>query len=281
MTIVGVGLIGGSLALAARQAGAVQTVVGVGRSAASREIALARGLVDRATDDLSSGVREADLVVLAVPVCEIVRLLPAVAHWAGPACVVTDVGSVKGPILAAGDAAFPDGRFVAGHPIAGKEQSGPAAARGDLFHGANWLLTPGERTQGGAVERVEALCLAAGATALRMGAAWHDEVFATVSHLPHLVAYALMDAVLATERGAERIRFSAGGLRDFARVAGSDPAMWRDIFLMNREPVLRVLAEYQRALERLAAAIRDDDGEGLAARLLQARVAREELVHRS
>jgi len=281
MTIVGVGLIGGSLALAARQAGAVQTVVGVGRSAASREVALARGLVDRATDDLSSGVRDADLVVLAVPVCEIVRLLPAVAHWAGPACVVTDVGSVKGPILAAGDAAFPDGRFVAGHPIAGKEQSGPAAARGDLFHGANWLLTPGERTQGGAVERVEGLCLAAGATALRMSAAWHDEIFATVSHLPHLVAYALMDTVLATERGAERIRFSAGGLRDFTRVAGSDPAMWRDIFLMNREPVLRVLAEYQRALERLAAAIRDDDGEGLAARLLQARVAREELVHRS
>jgi prephenate dehydrogenase len=114
-----------------------------------------------------------------------------------------------------------------------------------------------------------------------MSAAWHDEIFATVSHLPHLVAYALMDAVLATERGAERIRFSAGGLRDFTRVAGSDPAMWRDIFLMNREPVLRVLAEYQRALERLAAAIRDDDGEGLAARLLQARVAREELVHRS
>jgi prephenate dehydrogenase len=195
--------------------------------------------------------------------------------------VVTDVGSVKGPILAAGDAAFPDGRFVAGHPIAGKEQSGPAAAKGDLFQGANWLLTPGARTQAGAVERVEALCLAAGATALRMDAAWHDEVFATVSHLPHLVAYALMDAVLATERGAERIRFSAGGLRDFTRVAGSDPAMWRDIFLMNREPVLRVLAEYQRALERLAAAISNDDGEGLAARLVQARVAREELAHRS
>jgi prephenate dehydrogenase len=218
---------------------------------------------------------------LAVPVREIVRLLPGVARATGPACVVTDVGSVKGPILTAGDEAFPDGRFVAGHPIAGKEQSGPAAARADLFHDANWLLTPGERTQAGAVERVEALCRAAGARAVRMGAGWHDEVFATVSHLPHLVAYALMDAVLGTERGAERIRFSAGGLRDFTRVAGSDPAMWRDIFLMNREPVLRVLAEYQRALGRLAAAIRDGDGEQLEARLLQARVAREGLVHRS
>jgi prephenate dehydrogenase len=114
-----------------------------------------------------------------------------------------------------------------------------------------------------------------------MEAGWHDEVFATVSHLPHLVAYALMDAVLATERGGERIRFSAGGLRDFTRVAGSDPVMWRDIFLMNREPVLKVLAGYQEALERLAAVIRDGDGAALEARLLQARVAREELIHRS
>jgi prephenate dehydrogenase len=131
------------------------------------------------------------------------------------------------------------------------------------------------------LERVGALCRAAGANVLQMGATWHDEVFATVSHLPHLVAYALMDTVLATERGEERLRFSAGGLRDFTRVAGSDPAMWRDIFLMNRESVLRVLAGYQQALERLAAAIRDGDGEALMDRLLQARAAREELLHRS
>ena len=116
---------------------------------------------------------------------------------------------------------------------------------------------------------------------LQMDATWHDEVFATVSHLPHLVAYALMDAVLSTERGGERLRFSAGGLRDFTRVAGSDPVMWRDIFLMNREPMLRVLAGYQQALERMAAAIRDGDEESLTARLFQARTAREELLHRS
>jgi prephenate dehydrogenase len=114
-----------------------------------------------------------------------------------------------------------------------------------------------------------------------MEAAWHDDVFATVSHLPHLVAYALMDAVLGTTRGGERLRFSAGGLRDFTRVAGSDPVMWRDIFLMNREPLLRVLDEYQRALERLAAAIRNGDGDALQDRLLQARAAREELSHRA
>jgi len=281
MTIVGVGLIGGSLALAAKLGGAVQTVVGVGRSEAGRAVARSRGLTDRVAEDLISGVRGADLVVLAVPVREIVRLLPEVARLADPGCVVSDVGSVKGPILAAGDAAFPDGRFVASHPIAGKEQAGPAAARGDLFRGANWILTPSTRTQPAAAEKVEALWRAVGARVLRMEAGWHDEVFATVSHLPHLVAYALMDAVLATERGGERIRFSAGGLRDFTRVAGSDPAMWRDIFLMNREPMLKVLAGYQEALERLAAAIRAADGTALEALLLQARVAREELANRS
>lgn len=281
MAVVGVGLIGGSLALATKQAGAVQTVVGVGRSEASRAVAQARGLTDRVTEDLASGVRGADLVVLAVPVREILRLLPEVARLADPGCVVTDVGSVKGPILAAGDAAFPDGRFVASHPIAGKEQAGPAAARAELFRGANWILTPGPHTRPDAAEKVEALWAAAGARVLRMEAGWHDEVFATVSHLPHLVAYALMDAVLATERGGERVRFSAGGLRDFTRVAGSDPVMWRDIFLMNRGPVLKALAGYQDALERLAAAIRDGDGAALEARLLQARAAREELANRS
>jgi len=281
VTIVGTGLIGGSLALASRSAGTVGSVVGVGRSAASREVARARGLVDRTTDDLAAGVQGADLVVLAVPVYEIVRLLPEVARHVGATCLVTDVGSVKGPILAAGDAAFPDGRFVAGHPIAGKEQSGPAAARANLYQGANWILTPSARTRTGVLERVGALCRATGANVVQMDATWHDEVFATVSHLPHLVAYALMDTVLATERGGERLRFSAGGLRDFTRVAGSDPVMWRDIFLMNRESVLRVLAGYQQALERLAAAIRDGDGKALMDRLLQARAAREELLHRS
>ena len=281
MTIVGVGLIGGSLAVSARAAGAVEAVVGVARSAATRETALSMGLVDRMAEDLASGVGEADLAVLAVPVHEIVRLLPQIAALTPATCLVTDVGSVKGPILAAGDTAFPDGRFVAGHPIAGREQSGPAAARADLFRGANWIFTPGDRTRPEAVERVAQLCRIVGARTLQMEAAWHDDVFATVSHLPHLVAYALMDAVLGTTRGGERLRFSAGGLRDFTRVAGSDPVMWRDIFLMNREPLLRVLDEYQRALERLAAAIRNGDGDALQDRLLQARAAREELSHRS
>lgn len=277
MAVVGVGLIGGSLALAAKRAGAVAHVVGVDADPAHRDVALTRGIVERATGELE-GIATADLVVLAVPVREIVALLPALPRLAKPSAIVTDVGSVKGPILAAGDAAFPEGRFVAGHPIAGRERSGPEAARPDLFLHANWIETPSRCTSPEALERVAGLCRAVGATVMRLEPAWHDEVFATVSHLPHLVAYALMDAVLGTDRGEERLRFSAGGLRDYTRVAASHPAMWRDIFLMNRDPLLKVLAEFREALGRLEAAIRDGDGEALTDRLARARSAREEII---
>ncbi|OGB98933.1 MAG: hypothetical protein A3G35_21070 [candidate division NC10 bacterium RIFCSPLOWO2_12_FULL_66_18] len=280
MVVVGVGLIGGSLALAARKAGLVETVVGVEADPAHREMALAAGVADRVTERLSGDLARADLVVLAVPVTGIAALLPEVARFASETCLVTDVGSVKGPILAAGDAAFPDGRFVAGHPIAGRERSGPAAARPDLFEQANWIVTPSTRTRADAVDRVAALWRGVGTQVVTMEAGWHDEVFATVSHLPHLVAYALMDAVLGMARGEERLKFSAGGLRDFTRVAASHPIMWRDIFLMNREQILRVLAAYREALAGLEAAIRDGDGEALTARLSRARTAQEEITHR-
>ena len=281
MVVVGAGLIGGSLALAAKRAGAVRRVVGVNRSAAAREAILAAGIADEATADLPAAVSAADLVVLAPPVYTILALLPAVAARVGAECLVTDVGSVKGPILAAGDAAFPDGRFVAGHPISGSERSGPSAARPELFVDHNWIVTPSERTRPEAIDRVGALWRTAGATVVRMTAAWHDEVFAAVSHLPHLVAYALMHTVACLEQGGERVRYAAGGLRDYTRVAGSDPEMWRDIFLMNREPLLRVTAEYRRALDRLESAIRGGDGEGLLRLFSQARAARKEIPHRS
>lgn len=280
MAVVGVGLIGGSLALAARKAGLVETVAGVDADPAHREMALATGMVDRVTDRLTADLARADLVVLAVPVTGIAALLPEVARFANGSCLVTDVGSVKGPILAAGDAAFPDGRFVAGHPIAGRERSGPVAARPDLFEQANWIVTPSARTRADAVDRVAALWRGVGSSVVTMEAGWHDEVFATVSHLPHLVAYALMDAVLGMTRGEERLKFSAGGLRDFTRVAASHPTMWRDIFLMNREQILRVLAAYREALAGLEAAIRDGDEEALTARLTRARTAQEEITHR-
>jgi prephenate dehydrogenase len=280
MAVVGVGLIGGSLALAARRANAVGWVVGVSRSEASRAAARAAGLVDETTADLAAAVSGADLVVLAAPVCTIAAQLRDLAAVVPRDALVTDVGSVKGPILAAGDAAFPDGRFVAGHPIAGSERSGPGAARADLFVAHNWIVTPGERTDPDAVARVSALWRAVGARVVTMTAAWHDQVFASVSHLPHVVAYALMDTVARLERDGERMKYAAGGLRDYTRIAGSDPEMWRDIFLINREALLSVMAEYRGALDRLEAAIRAGDGEGLRQQLGAIRSAREEIGHR-
>jgi len=276
LAIVGLGLIGVSLALAAREAKVAVSILGVDRYSGHRAAALRLGMADEARADLE-GLAESDLIVLAVPVAAIRALLPAVARLAPPQATVTDVGSVKARILEAGEAAFPDGRFVAGHPIAGRERAGPEAARADLFAGANCVLTPTAATQASARGRVAALWRAAGCRVLCMEAGWHDEVFAAVSHLPHLVAYALMDAVLGMERGAERIRFSAGGLRDFTRVAASHPEMWRDIFYMNREPLLRALAAYRRSLDGLEAAIRAGDGEALLRGLGRARLAREEM----
>jgi prephenate dehydrogenase len=281
MTVVGVGLIGGSLALDVKRLGLAERVVGVSRSPESRRVMLERGLVDRVAEDLTTGVADADLVVLAPPVRAVVDLLPEVARCAPPDAVVTDVGSVKSPIVLAGDAAFPDGRFVGGHPIAGSERSGPGAARAGLFEGHTWIATPTGCTRADVEARVTGLWAAVGAVCLRQAADWHDEVFATVSHLPHLVAYALMDAVVTLERGGERVKFAAGGLRDYTRIAGSDPVMWRDIFLMNREPVLRAVAAYRAALDRLESGIRAGDGEDLVYCFTQARVAREEMFHRS
>jgi prephenate dehydrogenase len=277
MVVVGVGLIGGSLALAARKAGLVEAVVGVDSDPGHREVAVAQGMLDRAADRLSGSLDHADLVVLAVPVETITALLPEVARHADGGCLVTDVGSVKGPILAAGDLAFPDGRFVAGHPIAGRERSGPGAARADLFDHANWIVTPSGLTRPEALERLARLWQGVGSTVVRMEAAWHDGVFAAVSHLPHLVAYALMNAVVGMPHWEEQVRFSAGGLRDFTRVAASDPAMWRDIFLMNRDPILQALAAYRDVLGRLEDAIRIGDGDALIAALAQARIARGEI----
>jgi prephenate dehydrogenase len=237
--------------------------------------------VDEATGKLEGAIEEADLVVLATPVATIVGVLPEVARRLSRGALLTDVGSVKAPIAAAGDAALPDGRFVAGHPIAGKERSGPEVADADLFVGAPCILTPTDRTRPEAVERIAALWRGVGGAVFPLEAAWHDDLFASVSHLPHLVAFALMDAVLSMEQDGQRIRFAGGGLRDFTRVAGSDPAMWRDIFLMNRDMVLKSLAEYRVALDRVESAIREGRGERLAALLARARRAREESGYRS
>lgn len=278
MAVVGLGLIGGSLALAARQQRLVGEVVGIDRDPAHLRAARARRLTDGGTEDLSEGVRDADLVVLAVPVASVVPAAREAAPHLRPGAVLTDVGSVKGPIVRGIEALAPRAwAFVGGHPVAGTERSGPGAARPDLFRGARCVLTPTARTDPGALERVMALWKGVGATVTTMEPEQHDAVLAAVSHLPHMVAYALVGALLALrEDGGPLLEFSAGGLRDFTRIAMSHPVMWRDICLMNRGPLLAVLERYRGALGELERLIAAGDGDGLQATFARARAARRE-----
>lgn len=278
MAVVGLGLIGGSLAQAARQQGLVGEVVGIDRDPAHLRAARARRLADRTTEDLSEGVRDADLVVLAVPVASVVRVAREAAPHLPPGVVVTDVGSVKGPIVQGIEALAPAAwAFVGGHPVAGTERSGPGAARAGLFRGARCVLTPTPRTDPAALERVMALWKGVGATVTTMEPERHDAVFAAVSHLPHVVAYALVAALLALpEDGGPLLEFSGGGLRDFTRVAMSHPVMWRDICLMNRGPLLAMLERYRGVLGEMERLIAAGDGDGLQAAFARARAARHE-----
>ena len=275
LAVVGAGLMGGSLCQAARARGLAEHVVAIERDPDALAEVSRRGLAHEASAD-PGAARGADLAVLAVPVGAMGEAAAAVAPHLGGGAVVTDVGSVKGAVLAAVVPALPDPtRFVAGHPIAGRERSGPAAADGDLFEGALVILTPEPRTDPACATLVRALWAGAGARVLTMDAAEHDRIFAAVSHLPHVVAYALVGALLDLE--ADRgplFRFSAGGLRDFTRIAESDAIMWRDICLANREPLLKSLARFRQVLGVLEAQIAAGDGAGLLQAFARARGAR-------
>ena len=275
LVVVGAGLIGGSLCLAARARGLAEHVVVIDRDAAALVEGARRGLAHEASAD-PGAARGSDLVVLAVPVGAMGEAAAAVAPHLSEGTVVTDVGSVKGAVLAAVAPALPHPmRFVPGHPIAGREQSGPAAAHADLFDGALVVLTPEPRTDPACATVVRALWAGAGGRVLTMDAAEHDRVFAAVSHLPHVVAYALVAALLDLEADqGPLVRFSAGGLRDFTRIAQSDPIMWRDICLANREPLLKSLARFRHVLGVLEAQIAAGDGAGLLQAFTRARQAR-------
>ncbi len=278
LVVVGAGLIGGSLCLAARARGLAEHVVAIDRDAAARAEGSRRGLAHETSAD-PGAARGSDLVVLAVPVGAMGEAAAAVAPHLSEGTVVTDVGSVKGAVLATVAPALPHPMcFVPGHPIAGREQSGPAAADADLFDGALVVLTPEPRTDPACATVVRALWARAGGRVLTMDAAEHDRVFAAVSHLPHVVAYALVAALLDLEADqGPLVRFSAGGLRDFTRIAQSDPIMWRDICLANREPLLKSLARFRHVLGALEAQIAAGDGAGLLQALTRARQARREM----
>ncbi|MBI1284775.1 MAG: prephenate dehydrogenase/arogenate dehydrogenase family protein [Thiobacillus sp.] len=275
LAIVGTGLIGGSFALALKQADAVGEVLGVGRNTAKLTLARELGLVDRAVDWSEAG--QADCILLAVPVGETESVLRRLAPHLKAGAIVTDAGSTKLNVVAAARTTL-GGRFadfVPGHPIAGSEQSGPGAARADLYHGKRVVLTPQTDTHTDAVTIVKALWQATGAEVETLDAALHDRVFAAVSHLPHLAAYALVDDLARRADGDTFFRFAASGFRDFTRIAGSSPEMWRDIALSNREALLAELDAYLDALRTLRQAVSDEDAAGLLEIFSRARNARE------
>lgn len=266
MAIIGVGLIGGSLARALREVGAVKTVVGVGRSRANLEEALSLGICDEITHDAVTGVKGSQVVFISVPVCSIPAVVAEIAPYLSPGCIVTDGGSVKTEIVHECEALMPPGCFfVGGHPIAGTEHSGASASFATLYRGKRCILTPTKHTNSDALELVSRLWRLTGADVCCMEPAHHDRIFAEISHLPHMVAYALVHAVgTADVEGENVLSFTAGGFRDFTRIASSDPIMWRDISMMNRDALLASIDGFSKSLAVLRQRIDCCDPEGLA-----------------
>jgi prephenate dehydrogenase len=285
LAIVGVGLIGGSLALALRRAGEVGTVLGVGRGRRNLEVALERGIVDEALavdQDWAGAAGAADVVVLATPVAQMPGLLAALAPRLAAGTVVTDAGSTKADVIAAARAGL--GRrfasFVPAHPIAGTEFSGAGAAFAELYDGRNVVVCPEPETDRGAVERVEAMWRLAGAHVRRLAAADHDRVFAAVSHLPHLLAFALVADIAGRPDADLFFDFAASGFRDFTRIASSHPEMWRDICVANREALRGELARYRGRLGALEQALVSADAARLEDVFGAARDARNRWIAR-
>lgn len=282
LVVIGVGLIGGSVAAALRRAGRIGRVVGVGRGRANIALALERGVIDEASDDIAAAVAGADTVLLAVPVRQTDAVLAAIAPALAPRALVTDAGSTKQDFVASIRRLMPEHLeyVVPGHPIAGAEQTGVEAATADLFEGRKVVLTPIPETAAASVDRVEAMWQACGARVLRMGPEHHDRVFSAVSHLPHMLAYSLVQMITTRPDAQELFDFAASGFRDFTRIAGSSPEMWRDIALANREALLADLDAYGVRLAQLSASLRASDGEALARLFETARDARNAWLRR-
>ena len=276
LVVVGVGLIGGSFALALKEARAVRRVVGVGRSAANIYRAQELKIIDAAGDLDRATFSDADLVLLAMPVGQMRPVMRAIAPLLGPATVVTDAGSTKQDVveLARRELKGSLARFVPGHPIAGTEKSGADAAFADLYRGRKVVLTPLNGTSPRALALVKRAWKACGASVFELKAREHDAVLATVSHLPHVLAFALVDQV-AKSRDAKRLfSYAAGGFRDFTRIASSHPEMWRDICVANRKALLAEIARYRRVLDKLRGMLERGDARALEALFSGARDAR-------
>lgn len=265
LAVVGVGLIGGSLALALRQAAAVGEIVGIGRGLPNLHKALELGIVDRITQDPIEGTREADLVFLATPVCKLAEVAAVIMPHLKPGAVLTDGGSVKAHVINDIEPLLrPDIHFVPGHPIAGTEQSGAEAAFATLYRQRRCILTPTQRTDSEALDLVQRMWQLVGSEVVVMDAEKHDRILAAISHLPHMVAYSLVNAVGSYDRYEENIlEYSAGGFRDFTRIASSDPTMWRDIALTNRTALIEMMERFERFFAELKEDVKVGEGERL------------------
>ena len=279
LCIIGVGLIGGSLARALKQAGAVAEVIGCGRHQATLERARTLGVIDRFELDPAKAGAGADVVVVAVPLGAVRAVLKSIAPVMDPAAVLTDVGSAKGCVVDDARAVFGSlpGGFVPGHPIAGTEKSGVEASFAELFERRRVILTPLLESEAWALDKVRAMWRATGAEVIDMGVQHHDAVLAATSHLPHMLAYTLVEALARMDDRAEIFRYAAGGFRDFTRIASSDPTMWRDVCLANRGPLLAALEAFHVSLEHLRSAIERGDGETIMANFQRAKHARDNL----
>jgi cyclohexadieny/prephenate dehydrogenase len=281
IALIGIGLIGSSLARVVRRDGLCPHIAVCARTHATLEKAETLGIADSTTTDPRDAADGADLVVLCTPLGSYGEIARAIAPVLRPGAIVTDVGSAKECVIADVGPYLPEGvHFVPAHPIAGTEHSGPEAGFAELFLGRYCILTPPPGTDEAAVERVAALWRQAGMTVEVMSARHHDRVLAITSHLPHLIAYTIVGTAtdLADEAKSEVIKFSAGGFRDFTRIAASDPVMWRDVFLNNRDAVLEMLARFTEDLTALQRAIRWGEGEILQDRFTRTREIRRGIV---
>ncbi|MBK1679143.1 prephenate dehydrogenase [Rhodocyclus tenuis] len=274
--VFGVGLIGGSFALALKAAAEVEEIVGFGRSLGSLKEALALGIIDRVGANAAQEAMDADLILIATPVGAIGEALARIAPSLGANTVVTDAGSTKSDVVAIARAVLGErcGQFVPAHPIAGAENSGAAAARADLYRGRKVVVTPLAENDAASLARVRAAWAACGADLRELTPARHDEVFAAVSHLPHLLSFALVHDLALRDEHDTFFTYAASGFRDFTRIAASHPEMWRDICLANRAALLGELDRYRAELDDLRAALQAGDGDRLQAVFDVARRAR-------
>ena len=280
LAVIGVGLIGGSLARALREAEMVGDIVGCGRGRENLEEAVAKGVIDAYTHDIGEAVSDADLVFLAVPLGAMRDAFAALRGAVPAGALITDGGSAKGSVVADCRAAAPEllPRFVPGHPIAGTERNGVGASFAELFQNRRVIITPLAENAPEAVARVRSLWEACGAEVTEMSVEHHDEVLAATSHLPHMLAFGLVDMLARLKENDEVFRYAAGGFRDFTRIASSNPVMWRDICIANRAALGPMLAAFAEEMNELAARIGSGDGEQLLAIFERAKAARDRYV---